>query len=119
MPPLTVVGLHKNSLADFPVLCDNTASKSFFPNLVMLYVDFNDITSIQDPICLPKLQFLIIMYNRFNYLATDTFVQRRFAAMTQLWVNKMEGKSVKVSALAFNRSALTCLGLGNNKLHFR
>ena len=118
MPSLSLLGLHKNSLTDVPVTCDNAASRSLFPNLTMLHVDFNDISSIHDPICLPKVQFLNLQYNRFNYLAADTFANRKFPALTQLWVSQMEGKWVKVAPLAFTNSALTYLRFGYNKLDF-
>ena len=118
MPSLSLLGLHKNSLTDFPVTCDDTASMSLFPNLIMLHADFNDISSIEDPICLPKLQFLNLQYNRFEHLRTDTFINRRFPALSQLWLNQMEGKWVSIAQLAFNNSALTYLSLGYNKLDF-
>ncbi|KAK7112901.1 toll-like receptor 2 type-2 [Littorina saxatilis] len=117
-PFLEYLSFHKNRLFDFPVTCRNGTKDTLFPNLTQLILDFNVISSIPDPVCLPKLRVLNMMYNRIAYFTSSMFSAVRFPALQMLEVTEMEGKINKIEAYAFNNSGMVYVGLGFNFIDF-
>ncbi|XP_076467960.1 toll-like receptor 4 [Babylonia areolata] len=119
LPFLEDLGLHKNRLYEFPATCkDGTMNESLFPKLRSLDLSKNPISSIPDPVCLPRLVHLDLSYTVILSFSAKLFSASRFPVLKQLFLNQMESKIKEINAYAFNNSGLQMLGIGYNLLDF-
>ncbi|XP_025089275.1 slit homolog 3 protein-like [Pomacea canaliculata] len=114
---LFFLNLQKNRLFDFPQTCDLVTGESFFPNLKLLLLQNNMISSIKDPVCLPNLANLSLSFNRFLTFESNTFGNARFPRLEYLALIEMEDKIVGIERFAFNNSQLKFLGLALNYIN--
>ncbi|KAK7112900.1 toll-like receptor 2 type-2 [Littorina saxatilis] len=117
-PFLEYLSFHENRLFDFPVTCRNGTKDTLFPSLNHLILDYNVISTIPDPVCLPKLTVLNMMYNRIVHFTSSMFSAIRFPELKKIEVTEMEGKMKKIEAYAFNNSGIVYVGLGFNRVDF-
>ncbi|PVD39147.1 hypothetical protein C0Q70_01775 [Pomacea canaliculata] len=114
---LFFLNLQKNRLFDFPQTCDLVTGESFFPNLKLLLLQNNMISSIKDPVCLPNLANLSLSFNKFLTFESNTFGNARFPRLEYLALIEMEDKIVGIERFAFNNSQLKFLGLALNYIN--
>ncbi|XP_025089263.1 toll-like receptor 2 type-2 [Pomacea canaliculata] len=91
--------------------------ESFFPNLKLLLLQNNMISSIKDPVCLPNLANLSLSFNKFLTFESNTFGNARFPRLEYLALIEMEDKIVGIERFAFNNSQLKFLGLALNYIN--
>lgn len=118
LPSLHYMSFHKNGIPDFPRTCQDGANKSLFPNLKVLDLNFNLISALSDPICLPRLQVLNLQYNRIQHFYSNMFSELRFPVLEKLELNQMESMIRHVDGYTFNNSVLDYISFGQNNLDF-
>ncbi|XP_076468193.1 toll-like receptor 2 [Babylonia areolata] len=119
LPSLESLSLRGNRLYNFPATCKGgSMNESFFPSLTKLNLAKNHISSISDPVCLPRVTVLDLQYNTIQIFSADFSSVLRFPALKQLFVNEVERKITGINAYAFNNSGLQYLGIGYNSVDF-
>lgn len=118
MPCLKYVDLAVNRMFHFPKTCHQDSNESFFPMLRFLNLEYNQISVIKDPVCLPSLRFLYLRYNRFDKYPTGTFSLSRFPSLQYLELLGMQARFRTMSAYAFNNSGLIKIGMSYNNIDF-
>ena len=118
MSSLEYLSFHQNGLQDFPATCKSGTKQTLFPSLTELILDFNVISTIPDPVCLPKSEILSLACNRILYLSSYMFSISRFPSLSKVELTRMHGKFKQMKAYAFNNSRLAQIGLGVNYVDF-
>ena len=118
LPSLYYMSFHKNGIQGFPQTCKEGTNESLFPNLTVLDLNFNLISTLSDPICLPSLRVLNLQYNRIQRFYSNMFSELRFPVLQKLELNQMESKIRLVEGYTFNNSVLEHITFGLNDLDF-
>ena len=119
LPSLRYISFHKNRIVDFPRTCrDGGTHESLFPQLTALDLNFNLISVLTDPVCLPKLRTLNLQYNRIQRFCTNMFSASRFPSLMFLELNQMESQIRVAERFSINNSNVVRINFGLNELDF-
>nr|QNL15333.1 toll-like receptor 26.2 [Littorina littorea] len=108
--------LYNNLMDNFPKTCMHN-NESMFPNLTLLSLEKNRISSINEA-CLPKLRTLDLTANLMIRLTENYFDQKNFPVLTELDLKSNAGATPLIPNNTFSNPSLIRLSLDDNRISF-
>ena len=118
LPSLVAFKLKGNRLFHFLSTCEVGGENSLFPALKNLQFEFNFVSNLEEPVCLPNLTVFTLRYNKIMYFTAGMFSTSRLPALGHLSVAFSGARIHSIEGFTFNNSAMTKLDFAKNKVNF-